>query len=186
MEDAEIISELPAADVDKSRSSLNPNTLKLLEQLGNEHKYLSDMLRGAWAVLESSNNPDMLPQAAHSVRELIEKAPYYIDAVPIQSKDPNKKPINGETRKDHIKILVTTYAGKDGQISEHLLNALTESIWSLRKYMLDVAHHGKETDYKELKRNITSLENILFNFLNPQPIDDLENLDALIQQGELV
>lgn len=138
MEDAELApAEFADSGSTASAVSFSSHTLELInaivqldvkwQSLGiNQYNLkwqdLVNMLKGAWAVLESKDNPDMQAHAAHSMRELIEKAPYYIDAVPIQSKDPNKRPTNGETRKEHIRILVTTYAGKDGQISEQRPN----------------------------------------------------------------
>ncbi len=185
MEDAEAISTEFADSGDGSVAavSFNSSTLELINRLGGESQHLADMLKGAWSTLDSSDNPDILAQAAHSTRELIEKAPYLIARVPIQSQDPRSL-VDGETRRDQIRSLVTTYVGNDGQTSEQILEAQTDDIWTLRDYFVDVAHHRQETTIDEIKQKITELENILFNFISPQPIEDLDELDALMAQGE--
>ena len=90
MEDAELETTKPAEDASLASSvtRFEPGTNELLGIFRKEAPKLANMLEGAWAVLNSSDNPDMLPQAAHSIRELIEKAPYEIPAVPIQYTDP--------------------------------------------------------------------------------------------------
>ena len=185
MEDAEVISTEFADSGDSSAVavSFSSSTLELISALSGESQHLAYMLQGAWVALDSSDNPDMLAQAAHSIRELIEKAPYYIERVPIQSQDP--KVTNGEYRRNQIRSLVTTYVGNNGQTSEQILEAQTDIILSLRDYFVAAAHHGGAS-LEEMKQKITELESILFNFISPQPIEDLDELDALIAQGEPV
>jgi len=185
MEDAELAPTEFADSGDDwaSAVSFSSRTLELIGRLGGESQHLADMLRGAWATLDSSENPDMLAQAAHSMRELIEKAPYLIARAPIQSQDPRIL-VEGETRRDQIRSLVATYVGNGGQTSEQILEAQTDDILSLRTYFQDVSHHRQETTIDEIKQKIIELENILFNFISPQPIEDLDELDALMAQGE--
>lgn len=52
-------------------------TQQIIDIFTNEYsaKYIADMLYGAWVIIESpNNNPEYKAQAAHSVREFIEKA----------------------------------------------------------------------------------------------------------------
>jgi hypothetical protein len=187
VEDTELASAEFADSGDRSvpMVSFNSRTLELVSRLGSESQYLADMLKGAWATLDSSDNPDVLAQAAHSMRELIEKAPYLIARVPILSQDPGTLVV-GETRRDQIRLLVTAYVGNDGQTSEQILEAQTEDILTLRVYFVDVSHHRQATTIDDIKQKITELENILFNFISPQSIEDLDELDALMAQGEPV
>lgn len=64
--------------------SHDSRTLRLLELLSESSDDLADMLRGAWIALDSSGNPDMLAQVAHSMRELMEKAHDYMVEVPVK------------------------------------------------------------------------------------------------------
>lgn len=59
-------------------------TQRLLDLLSEKSESHADMLKGAWATLESSGNPDMIAQAAHSMRELIEKAHDYMVEAPVK------------------------------------------------------------------------------------------------------
>lgn len=183
MDDAELGGGESADSIDTSATGVafSSRTLEVIGKLGGESQPLGDMLLGAWATLESVNNPDMLAQAAHSIRELIEKAPYYIERVPIVSKDP--KTPGEELRRSQVRSLVTVYVGNGGQTSRQIVEAQTDAIMSLRNYFVTVSHH-RETSLEELKREIAALETILLNFLDPRPIEDLDELDALIAQGE--
>ncbi|TKG63765.1 hypothetical protein [Prauserella endophytica] len=57
---------------------LTPRQRDLIEALGHR-RLLVDFYLGARHVLRDVANPDHLAQAAHSVRELIEKLPYHFD-----------------------------------------------------------------------------------------------------------
>lgn len=70
--------------VSKGTISLESRTLRLVGVLSENSEELSNMLRGAWITLDSSGNPDMLPQVAHSMRELMEKAHDYMVEVPVK------------------------------------------------------------------------------------------------------
>src|SRR4051794_24588394 len=61
----------------------------LYDALGEIHQNLADMYLGALTTI-SSNNPDRLAQAAHSLRELIEKLPMYI-GMPFRSANLGEK-----------------------------------------------------------------------------------------------
>ena len=66
---------------------LGNETQKLIYLLSEEYSAspLSVMLRGAWVCLEQpDNNPDRLAQAAHSIREFMEKAHELLVEVPVK------------------------------------------------------------------------------------------------------
>jgi len=60
----------------------------LYEALGRLHPILADMYYGALFVFQRTDNPDRLAQAAHSLRELMEKLPRHIN-VPLDRKGSN-------------------------------------------------------------------------------------------------
>jgi hypothetical protein len=163
------------------------------EKLGiSQPKYkwqtLVYMLKGAWAVLESKDNPDIRAQAAHSMRELIEKMYYPLGQMSDDMQNPSSLP-EGDKRRAHIWLLVEYFIGNGGQTSEQIIDAQTDAIWELRQYFLDISHHsskGDPTDVEEIKRKIIEMENILFNLFRPQRIEELDELDALMAQGEPV
>lgn len=67
----------------------NDDTQRLILIFSDEYnaKEVATMLSGAWFALESPNgNLDYLAQAAHSVREFIEKAPKILENTPVEVK----------------------------------------------------------------------------------------------------
>lgn len=138
------------------------------------------MLKGAWVALNSIDNPDMLPQVAHSMRELIEKAPLKIPEVPVEKDDPG-------TRKTQIIALINAYNGSDGQTPAQVLTAQLDVLWTLREFFVPVSHHNKpDVTIDEVRQAIIGIEECLLNLMSPEPIPDLAELDALIAQGEAI
>ena len=185
MEDAELETTKSAGDASLASSvtKFEPGTNELLGIFRKEAPKLANMLEGAWAVLNSSDNPDMLPQAAHSIRELIEKAPYEIPAVPIQSTEPNTT-VDGENRTDQAELMIRTLAGKNGQISEQLLKAKLTTYKDIKDYSVGVSHHGKETTIEELQQKLTDLEDVFLNLIGSRTLEDFDELDTYIAEGE--
>ncbi len=173
MEDTELAPAEFADSGDDSVSavSFNSRTLELMEIITQESK----------------DNPDMLAHAGQSMRELIEKAYYVIGEVSDKSQDPSTL-AEGDKRRIQISILIVFFIGNGGQTSEQIIDAQTDAILELRQYFVEIAHHSSTrntTTIEEMKQKITEMEKILFNLVSPQPIEDLEELDALIAQGEV-
>ena len=60
----------------------------LFQALGKKDQQLALMYLGALSVLKNMLNPERIAQAAHSLRELLEKLPRILD-MPIQAKPPS-------------------------------------------------------------------------------------------------
>lgn len=165
-------------ELTESVISFDPRTLRLHTLLSGKSQILADMLMGAWVTLGSSSNPDMLPQVAHSMRELIEKAPFKIPEVPIDKDDPN-------TRKIQVVALIRTLNGSE-QLPAHILTTHLDIIWTLRDYFVAISHHNRpEVTVDEVRKAIISFEECMLNLISPEPIPELDELDALMAEGEL-
>ena len=108
--------------------SLDSRTLGLLELLTEKDQGLADMLKGAWVTLNTTDNPDMLPQVAHSMRELMEKAAIRLPNVPIEQGSNNLK---NDVKALHEKWSVVMQGREDilswsGEIDQPLLNTLND------------------------------------------------------------
>lgn len=81
MENNDISSSIPSPDSvpEAPEYELNARQMKLVEVLKAKDESLSNMFEGALDTLNNTRNPEHLPQAAHSIRELMEKLPRYID-----------------------------------------------------------------------------------------------------------
>lgn len=73
-----------------SSSGLSGQQRALYEALAEKHESLGVMYMGAVAVRPQDSNPDRFAQAAHSVRELMEKLPRYLD-VPVLERELSMK-----------------------------------------------------------------------------------------------
>ena len=58
---------------------LLPHQRALLKALETKDKALGSMYYGALKVMNDNGNPDRFALAAHSIRELMEKLPYYLE-----------------------------------------------------------------------------------------------------------
>ncbi len=165
----------------KNAISYDPRSLKLMALFSEKSQELADMLAGAWATLELSDNPDRLSQAAHSMRELVEKAPFRIPEVPVETDDPG-------TRKVQIIALIQAYNGSNGQQTPaQVLTTQLTTLWNLREFFVAVAHHGKpDVTEDDLRQAFVQIEECLLNLMSPEPIPDLVELDMLITEGEAI
>ncbi len=111
--------------------SLSPRQTKLLESLSNHNDSLGKMYLGGLYALIDSSSPDRIAQAAHSFRELMEKAPRYIGGLPRKQKD-------GYSLKSEVRELQKTWtkmqkgskcseqgSGWSGEIDSPLANFLS-------------------------------------------------------------
>lgn len=204
MEDTEVASAgfARSDDTITSTVSFGSRTLELVEvidqldtkwqNLGiNQHdlkwRDLVPMLKGAWAALEPKDNPDRVAHAAHSMRELFEKACYLIGQVPDHTQDMDD--LEEDDKRTPARLLVDFFIGNEGSTSEQILDFQADAIWKLRKDFVEISHHSSEhktIGIEEMKLKIGEMENVLLDLFSPQPIEDLDELDALMAQGESV
>lgn len=174
----ELINAIVQLDVKWQSLGINQYNLKWQD--------LVNMLKGAWAVLESKDNPDMQAHAAHSMRELIEKAYYLIGQVPDQAQGTDGSE-EDDNKRTPARLLVEFFIGNDGSTSEQIIDSQADALWKLRQDFVEISHHSSEQktiDVEEMRQKITEMEEILLNLFSPQPIEDLDELDALMAQGE--
>lgn len=211
-------------------SSFSPQTQQLHRVLSEKSELLARMLHGAWIAISNTRNPESLVQAAHSIRELMEKAPIEIPEVPVQqgsgnltdevralqsawqqiknSKWTESPPWIGEidstlsgwlskaddffnsfnenhkTRTEQLVDALSSLDQAGNPLPPALVKEKVEEWKKLRQYFLSIAHHGRTGEYDEFTNNISDLEVFLLNLLYPQPIKDIDELDALISEGE--
>jgi hypothetical protein len=95
---------------------VHPDQVAIYNALVEFNRTLSTMYLGSLYVLNDSSNPDRLSLAAHSLRELMEKLPKYLDL-------PVEKPMTG--LKERIRILMQAWhSTKRGS------GAYVNSVWA--------------------------------------------------------
>jgi len=211
-------------------SFLSTQTLLLLEALNEKDELLGRMLYGSWYSVNDTKNPEAYPQAAHSIRELMEKAPDLIPDVPVKqgtgslsedvrvlheawkiiksgawkSAPPWKGSIdntleswlgkaetffedfgkNHETRKQQVAKAITALDKSGQPLPAKLIEIRVKEWGELSKYFMKIAHHGAVADPAEFELEVQLLEEFLLSLIHPQPIPVMDELDALIAEGE--
>lgn len=190
---------------------------------------------GGLRVLEDDSNPDRLAQAAHSMRELMEKIEERF-AGPIRGGVGGKRPMSLKARLRQIEEPFASgrarsschseESGWSGEIDVHLRKVLDKldeffewfdrlhprrselfermlagldpsgmalpaslvrrnrKTWKkLRGFFVGVSHHTKDTDHETLRDRIRDLEDFLADRLLPKTSEDLDAIDALVEEA---
>lgn len=214
----------------RDESFLSTQTLLLLEALNEKDERLGQMLYGVWYAVNDTKNPESFPHAAHSVRELMEKAPIYMPDVPVKqsgnklSEDvralheawkiiktgawKSAPPWNGsidstleswlgkaetffddysknhETRKQQVAKAITALDSSGQPLPAKLIEIRVKEWGDLSQYFIKIAHHGSVADSAEFELQVQLLEEFLLSLIHPEPIPVMDELDALIAEGE--
>jgi hypothetical protein len=108
-------------------SILSGRQRALFQALGKKDSQLASMYVGALFVLRNTSNQDRIAQAAHSLRELLEKLPRILD-MPIQAKPPSMM--------DKIRPLEKTWSKAKTESSGLKTNPRSDKIDTpLRKFL---------------------------------------------------
>ena len=83
--------------------------LEALEDKETEKYPLSEWYRGALYVLDNPNNPDRVSQAAHSLRELLEKLPLVVEGIDIQRRTSGHVGSGFQQMRSNIEEHISTY-----------------------------------------------------------------------------
>ncbi len=209
-------------------SSLSDQTRQLYRVLAEKDEGLPQMLYGIWEAANKGSD-ESLAQAAHSARELMEKAPAKIPDVPVsqgsgnlandvrvlqeawrsvKADNPNCPPWAGDInsslggwlekaevffedfsnshqiRAQQIQLTITSLDQSGQSLPSSLVDEKVREWNNLRQYFIKVAHHNKKTDDESLRQKVTELEVFLLNLLYPKPIQDMDEIDALIAEGK--
>jgi len=72
-----------------------------------------------------------------------------------------------------------------GRAIPKILEDSNVDIWmNIREYFVTVAHHGRQTNYKEICQWLESLETFILDRLRPRTFENLSTIDTLIKEGE--
>lgn len=108
--------------------SLSGQQRRLYDALMEEHEGLASMYLGGLLVLNSGDNPERFPLAAHAFRELMEKLPLYRD-VPVKGRSLGEtvREFAGKAKQALVKSQIRRSTGWQGEIDRHLVNLLEET-----------------------------------------------------------
>lgn len=90
---------------------------------------------------------------------------------------------NSTSRLEKVKVLVRKLDPSGRQIPEPLEGQHARFWGMLRDYFVKVAHHGESSE-EELMGYLNELENFLLARLIPRTFDDMDAIDALLDEAE--
>lgn len=91
---------------------------------------------------------------------------------------------NHETRRQQVAKAITALDKSGQPLPAKLIEIRVKEWGGLSQYFMKIAHHGSVTDSLEFKLNVQLLEEFLLSLMHPQPIPIMDELDALIAEGE--
>ena len=89
-----------------------------------------------------------------------------------------------QSRNKQIEITIAALDKSGQNLPENLMAARVKQWSNLREYFLAICHHGKDGKLDEFKAKLGELEAFLLDLIHPEPIPLLDELDALISEGE--
>jgi hypothetical protein len=218
-------------DVGFAPPRLSPHQRALWQALKEQGEGLSRMYLGALAVLRHADNPDRLPQAAHSMRELIEKLPAAFGLqmrpnIPLITERVRglydswrKVCANSEcydsgnwvgevdrilrkwlqelpaffdqfneqspSRRGRLAAALQEFDDSAHHLPDRLINLNAKYWHELWQFFEDVCHHGRrDTTPEAFDQWLYALEKFLLDRLRPRTFDEMDTLDAIIEEGE--
>ena len=154
--------------------------LEILRRAENRERYplyiLSSWYRGAIQTMIAKSSDDYIAQAAHSLREILEK----IHLIKLKVNYNKKKTSQRGNIKSGLEVIDPLVHNLG---SENLENKVKQ--WhELRQKFIDISHHDKGTNDKTLKDYIHELEQLIFYFLAPTSAKDQEQIKKILKSTD--
>jgi len=162
--------ECPAGDLPKSLLlSLDAQQIACYKALQEKSSYIAGMYIGTLRVMRQEDNPDKLPQAAHSIRELMEKLPGVLD-VPMQATKETLKSKVRELEDEWKKVITNKGCNDNGEWTGEIGGALQKFLKKTEKFFEWIVEHHprRRNEYTEALR---AMDNS--NISLPEPLEVL-------------
>ncbi|MFW9881446.1 MAG: hypothetical protein ACFFG0_50925, partial [Candidatus Thorarchaeota archaeon] len=143
--------------------------LKILREQTFCEKDLHMIYQGALIAMDNANNPESLPQAAHSLRELNNIMMRHIKLLTQESEE--------NSQRKEMKKFIKEFDELGGVEKDTIIKHWAE----LYDYFLKIAHHGIDNiDNGVFEQNLDLFENVILAILGPV-YDSIKELDILIE-----
>ena len=158
-----------------ARPVLDGLRLTLFEALSSKRPVLGQMYLGALAALDRGD-PESLAQSAHSMRELLEKLPTYVEGIPQERRSPSLT--------EAARNLATSFnQAKDTS------GCWTDDDWrgeidAYSGFFQGVSHHTRETSTEEVANMMRRCEQFLLDRLVPRTFENRAAIAAIIAEVE--
>ena len=142
--------------------------LRILREQTFCESNLAEIYQGALITMDNTLNPERLPQAAHSLRELNNIMMRHIKAVTQERKK--------NSQREKMKKFLKEFDELGGIEKDTIIKQWHE----LHDYFVKIAHHGIDNINREdFEQKLDFLENIIFAILGPV-YDSIQEIDILI------
>lgn len=153
----------------------------MLEALqGKETKEypLSNWYLGALYALDNPHNPDRFSQAAHALRELIEKLPRVVGEMDVQSLKSNQKP----TRRKQVQLALEKLDPMAEHLDSDVQRRKQDTIYNLWKKLENYAHHQNKQIIEDFSECLTILERTVLELLAPVTAQDQQEIRSILNR----
>lgn len=153
----------------------------MLEALqGKETKEypLSNWYLGALYALDNPHNPDRFSQAAHALRELIEKLPRVVGEMDMQSLKSNQKP----TRREQVQSALEKLDPMAEHLDSDVQRRKQDTIYNLWKKLENYAHHQNKQIIEDFSECLTILERTVLELLAPVTAQDQQEIRSILNR----
>jgi hypothetical protein len=91
---------------------------------------------------------------------------------------------NQPQRRIKTAVVLSQLSGPGPALPFDVVTQEVSSWMRSQDYFNSVAHGGKRAEQEEFLRSLYAVEDIVLRRVNPSPLSDLDELDALIEEGE--
>ena len=91
---------------------------------------------------------------------------------------------NQPKRRERTAIMLTQLRGPGPALPYDVENQEVSSWMDAQDYFNSVAHRGKRVEREEFLGRLFAAEDIVLRRVNPRPVSELDEIDALIEEGE--
>lgn len=152
--------------------------VQALQSRETEKYRLSHWYEGALYALDNHYNPDRIPQAAHSLRELIEKLPRVV----LESDWFEKR--GRPSRREQGQLVMEEADPLSEQMDARIQESKRDRYFQLREWFEKTAHHGGSPDVEEFAKYLELLERALLDLLAPISAQDQQEIQSILHQTE--
>ena len=158
------------------------DVLDALKSIETKKYCLSDWYLGALHALDSHHNPDRISQAAHSLRELIEKLPRVVHESDVKAKKFGL-PDQQLNRREQVQQALASIDPMANQLGSEIQESKRDQLFDLWKSLEGFAHHKSNPEIAEFIKGVKELETIVFDLLAPITAQDQEEIQTILNSS---
>ena len=138
---------------------------------------ISQWYLGALRALSDEHNPDRIPQAAHSLRELLEKLPRVV------FQGDRHELLEGAGRRDEARMLIENADPLANQLHSVVREGKRDRLHELRLQLVKFSHHGGQPTIDDFNGCLEELERTILDLFSPISAQDQHEIRTILDLG---